>query len=390
MKNKNKIIFILAILVIVFLTVFGFEQNWWSCSQFEISSQKLSTKIAQLSSEKDEKDAKAENSSEEDFPVNPITGLPCQKINQRPFAVMLASDEIARPLSGISSADLIFEMPVISGGITRLMALYMCELPGEIGSIRSARHDFIPLAQGFDAIFVHWGGSHFALDKLNRKIIDNIDALKNPYAAFYRKRRIPRPHNGFSSGNRLISAAYKLGFRLENNFEGYPHYQNQKSKIKNQNDPRTTNQRFEFGTGNSKFKNDETKKRILTIGYPYPFNVEYKYDPETNFYSRWRGGRQEIDKINSKQVKVKNVVVMRARSRQIEGQYNDVDIEGEGDLEVYQLGKVIKGKWVKDKFNKKSKLYFLNELGEEIKFVPGKIWVEIVEPYQKVKYENEN
>jgi hypothetical protein len=222
------------------------------------------------------------------------------------------------------------------------------------------------LAQGFDAIFVHWGGSHFALDNLNKKIIDNIDALRNPYSAFYRQKGISSPHNGFSSGNKLINSTDKLGYRSENNFEGYPHFTgNQQPAISSQ-------------------------QLFVKIGYPYPFNIKYEYNPETNSYKRWRGNKPEIDKINSKQVEVKNVVVMRALSRQIEGQYNDVDIEGEGDLEVYQSGKIIKGKWKKDKADKKSKLYFLNEQGEEIKFVPGKIWVEIVEPHQMVKYENKN
>ncbi len=361
-KNK-KIILLLVFFIAISLIGVGFKQGWWKSSQFEVLSQNISTKI--VSSSEDNKKTKVNELPAENSPKNPITSLACQRASQRPFAVMMASDEIARPLSGISSADLVFEMPVVSGGITRLMAFYNCELPGEIGSIRSARHDFIPLAQGFGAIFVHWGGSHFALDKLNKKIIDNIDALRNPYSAFYRQKGISSPHNGFSSGSRLINSSDKLGYDLKNNFEGYPHLE-------------THN--LELGT----------EKKVLKIGYPYPFNIKYEYNPETNSYKRWRGNKPEIDKINSKQVEVKNVVVMKARSRQIEGQYNDVDIEGGGDLEVYQLGKIIKGKWKKDKADKKSKLYFLNEQGEEIKFVPGKIWVEIVEPYQVVKYENEN
>lgn len=358
-KNK-KIIFLLVFFIVISLIGIGFKQEWRKSSQFEIFSKEISTKIVS-SSENNEK-TKVNELPAENLPKNPITGLACQRANQRPFAVMMASDEIARPLSGISSADLVFEMPVVSGGITRLMAFYNCELPNEIGSIRSARHDFIPLAQGLDAIFVHWGGSHFALDKLNRKIIDNIDALRNPYSAFYRQKGIASPHNGFSSGNRLINSADKLGYDSENNFEGYPHYESRELEA-------------------------ESRKLSVKIGYPYPFNIKYEYNPETNSYKRWRGNKPEIDKINSKQVEVKNVVVMRAQSRQIEGQYNDVDIEGEGDLEVYRSGEIIKGKWRKNESDKKSKLYFLNEQGEEIKFVPGKIWVEIVEPYQKVIYD---
>lgn len=292
--------------------------------------------------------------------VSPISGLICENYQQRPIAVVLASDPISRPLAGISQADLVFEMPVITNDVTRMIAVYQCQSPKEIGSIRSARHDFIPLTMGLDAILVHWGGSHFALDKLDNGVMDNIDAMENPFNAFYQKRGIPQPHNGFSSMDRLLKSAAKLNYRLTNNFEGYPHQE----------------------------ENKGIWSKILKIGYASPYNVEYRYDSEINSYFRWRAGAKEIDKNNNQQVEAKVVVVMRAYSRQIEGpEYNDLDIEGRGDCQVYQNGEVINCTWKKDKSNQPSKLYFLDKNGEEIPFVPGQIWIEIVEPGQKVSWE---
>ena len=40
---------------------------------------------------------------------------------------------------------------------------------------------------------------------------------------------------------------------------------------------------------------------------------------------------------------------MYAKSRPLEGQYNDVDVEGVGDIVVYQNGGKIKGRLKKDK-----------------------------------------
>jgi len=298
--------------------------------------------------------------------ISPLSGLACQNYQRRPLAVVLAEDPVARPLSGISEADLVFEMPVITGSITRLIAFYVCDSSKEIGSLRSARHDFIPLAMGLDAILAHWGGSHFALDELNAGVMDNIDALKNPYNAFYQKRGIPQPHNGFTSMERLLNSANKLGYRLENNFEGYPFQKitNPKSQITNY-------------------------KQILKIEYSWPYNVEYQYNPDTNSYLRWRAGKPEIDKSNSKQIEAKNIVVMRAFSRQIEGpDYNDLDIEGTGKCQVYQNGTVIPCVWQKDASNPASKLYFLDKASDkEIPFVPGQTWIQIVEPGQEVSWE---
>jgi len=291
---------------------------------------------------------------------SPLSGLVCQNYQRRPLAVVLAEDPVTRPLAGLSQADLVLEMPVITNSITRMVALYVCQEPTEIGSLRSARHDFIPLALGLDAILVHWGGSHFALDKLDTGMMDNIDALKNPYNAFYQKQSIPQPHNGFTSMERLLNSAQKLGYRLENKFEGYPH-----------------------GQGESQ----EANRRVLRIGYSYPYNVSYQYEPATNSYLRYRTNLKEIDKDNNQQIAAKNVVVMRVVSKQIEGpDYNDLDLEGTGDCQVYQNGIVIDGTWQKSEKNPASKLKFLDEAGQEIPFIPGQIWIEMVEPYQDVTW----
>lgn len=294
---------------------------------------------------------------------SPISGLACVDANRRPFAIMISNDVVARPLSGLSEADLIFEMPVITGSITRLMAVFVCGNPTEIGSVRSARHDYIPLARGLDAIFAHWGGSHFALDKLDAGIMDNVDALKNPFNAFYRKSGVVSPHNGFSSLQRLLETAQKLNYRLEGKFGGYQHLSEKEI-----------------------FSVSQTAK-ILNIGFPGAFQVRYNYDPQTNSYLRFRGGAKEIDKNNGQQVIVKNVVIMRATSRQIEGQYNDVGIEGEGKATVYRNGEEITAIWRKDAADQTSKLYFYDGDGQEIKFVPGQIWIEVVEPNQTVSWQ---
>jgi len=251
--------------------------------------------------------------------ISPITGQECENYNRRPIAIMLATDPVTRPLSGISQADMVIEMPVITGSITRLMAIYGCETPEEIGSVRSARHDYIPLAMGLDAIYAHWGGSHFALDKLNAGIMDNIDAMKNPYNAYFQKSEIPMPHNGFTSSERLINAAEKLGYRLTNKFEGYPHLENSKSKLQMSNGR-------------------------LSIGYGGHFKVSYEYEKDENIYRRWRDNQREIDKNNGNQAEASVVIIMKTESRMIEPpDYNDVDVEGEGNAIIYQNGEEIKG-----------------------------------------------
>lgn len=354
--QKNKI-YTIAIITVLILSIalLSTSQNWIGGKNIRIESENNES-----TNDNEKNNSEEEDELEEEMKMNLINGVKCENAERRPFAVMLAGDLEAWPLSGISEADLVIEMPVVTGGITRYMAIYVCNNPVEIGSIRSSRHDFIPLAMGFDTIYAHWGGSHYALDKLNNKIMDNVNALYLDGSVFYRKPGLPKPHDGFTTIERLQEYSERMGYRLENNFDGYKFHEEE---------------------------NPSDKNGLLTVGYYSIYKVDYKYNAETNLYLRSKGDKEDIDKSDSGQITAKNVVIMFAASRQIEGQYNDLDIEGEGKAIVYQNGREIKGAWQKDKNNLKSKLYFYDESGEEIQFVPGKIWIQVVEPGQEVDWE---
>ena len=306
--------------------------------------------------------------------VSQITGLPCSNakngILPRPLGVMFAGDTVARPLSGIADADVVIEMPVITDSINRMLAIFQCNAVSEIGSVRSARDDFIPLAAGFDAIYGHWGGSHFALDKLNFGIINNIDALRNPYGAYFRKKGISSPHNGFTSWDRLYGAAQKLGYRLTTEFSGYPHLQ-------------------ESGADSPSFAEASAggqEPKVMKIGYPGQFRVEWRYDATAKTFLRFRGGTPELDRNTKKQVRAGTVAVMRTTSRQIEGQYNTVKVIGEGPASIFRFGQEVQGKWQKAESPQSSPLRFIGENGVDIEFAPGVVWIEIVQTNTKVEF----
>jgi len=350
MRKKYRVAILKAVFIMAF--VLGLFLIWEKRSTFKI--------VPAQTGPVNEEEKTVEQSN---GPKSPISGLACENGQRRPLAIMLGGDAVARPLSGISEADLVFEMQVIEGSITRLMAVFVCATPGQIGAVRSARDDFIPLALGLDAIYAHWGGSHFALDLLKTGIADNIDALPNPYSAFYRQSGIVAPHNGFTSISRLLYAAKNLNYRTGGKFLGYPHL------------------------SDTEISSHGQEKKVLRISYIMPFNIGYEYSPEKNSYLRFRGGTKEIDKNTGAQVEAKNVVIMRAVSEPLEGQYNKVHVEGDGKAEFYLNGQVKNGTWKKDKNDPNSKLYFYDEKGQEIKFVPGSIWIEIADPGMAVTYQ---
>ncbi|MEP7162848.1 MAG: DUF3048 domain-containing protein [Candidatus Moraniibacteriota bacterium] len=308
--------------------------------------------------------------------ISAIAGLPCENRNRRPVAVMQPADVSARPAAGFSDADMVVEMPVITAIITRLMAVYQCNTPDDVGSMRSSRHDFIHLAKGLDAIYVSWGGSHFAKEKLDEGVIDNMncnnDGGKSAAQYCYRKQATGTMHGvdtGYAKFEKLLEGAKDFGYRMENKFSGYPH--REEAPI----DQRPTGGH-------------------VRIGYPGPYEAEYFYDKETNTWKRTWGNVAATDRNNGNRIAPKNIAVIFSKSEQIEGQYNNMqlgdpwyDQSDSGDAYYFMDGRQIRGTWKKDKSNIASKLTFYDESGAEVKFIPGQIWVNVVEPGTAFKWE---
>lgn len=341
-------------------------------------------------------------------PVSPISGVACENWNKRPFAVMQPVDRQARPVAGFSQADMVFEMPNPAEGIftTRLLGVYLCEIPDEIGAMRSARHDYISIAKGLDAVFIGWGGSAFAIKKLNDGVIDNIDCngqggKKAPQCCFRKEATglMRGEDTGFAKGAKLLECAREFGYRMESKFAGYLHGEDVSMDAR--------------PTGGH-----------LRVGYPGIMEAEYDYDRESNSYLRTWGNEPDNDRNNGKRIAPKNIVVMTAENEQImanvdytargvqdpwegleewekvgpkniSGRYNNLqlgdpwfDTKESGSARYFMNGKEYKGTWEKSKSSAESKLFFYDESGNEIKFVPGQIWVEVVIPEQAVEWQS--
>jgi hypothetical protein len=286
--------------------------------------------------------------------TGPLTGLPCADATRRPIAVMLASDAEARPLSGLVAADMVFEMPVTPDGITRMMAVYQCHEPKEIGSIRSARSDFIPLVQGLNAVYAHWGGERDALVLLNEGITDNVDALKYEGSTFYRKRGIPRPHNGFTTLELVRERADALDYAASASISPYP-----RAKAKPE-------------------RNLGTIASEVSVPWRQDMDVVFLYDPSSNRYLRSRAGTPEIDADTGAQIGASVVVVMKTDARTLYDQYLAVRTVGSGDAAIYQDGRRATARW--NKRSPTDTLTFTDASGKPLALTPGPIWVLVDAP----------
>src|SRR5690242_5691418 len=121
---------------------------------------------------------------------------------RHPIAVMIDDLRPARPQSGLSQADIVWQAPA-EGGIPRYMAIFQTELPKDIGPVRSSRYYYITWAAEWRAIYTHAGGSPQALATLrakgNGQYVYNLDAFRRP-AAFRRIHTRLAPHNLYTTG----------------------------------------------------------------------------------------------------------------------------------------------------------------------------------------------
>lgn len=152
--------------------------------------------------------------------ANPLTGeygFDEEQLGVRPIAIMVNNAPPARPQWGLCSADIVFE-GLVEGGATRMMWVYadVNDIP-KVGSIRSARHDFVELAEGLDAQFVHWGGSDLAYSAMRSRDVDNIDGIRYEGKYFLRdqSRNVSSEHRGYTTGEKIAQAISDLDRRTE-------------------------------------------------------------------------------------------------------------------------------------------------------------------------------
>lgn len=281
--------------------------------------------------------------------------------SKRPLAVMFPSDLITRPLSGISEADIYFEMPVTENGVTRMMAVYYCNEPEEIGSVRSARKEFIPLAGAFDAIYAHWGGEKNALEQLDKKVLDNIDALKYEDIYYFRKKGVKMPHNGFTSYELLSKAG-----------DDFKYSQDSGLKIESSALKKVKQITRDILTV------DQPQNHTLPVLYADPFDVSWTYDEKENKYLRFRAQTPEIDKNNNEQVKVDKIIVLKITWSPVNILYIDVKVTGSGKAVIYENGQVFKGTWEKSNESIKAPLIIKYEDGKPVELLPGKTWIHYI------------
>ncbi len=319
---------------------------------------------------------------------------------RRPLLVMIENHKNARPQSGLSRADVVYEA-IAEGGITRFMGVYYCraalpaEKPYDVGPVRSARTYFLDWASEYSRypLYNHVGGAHCsplpgggcatypkaqALEQIDQYgwLDSSNHSDMNQFALSYKQcRREPKrtgesravEHTMYCDTDSLWKLADKRGLSGwdKENFTAW------KFKDDDSGQVGAGKIGFDFWDG---FKN---------------YHVTWSYDAQSSSYSRENGGVAHLDFLTNKPLKAKVVVVQFVKETGPVDPLKHMLYQtvGEGKALVFQDGGVTKGTWEKAKRTARTRFY--DSKGKEIKFNRGKIWIEALPRGNKVNYESQ-
>ena len=311
--------------------------------------------------------------------VNTLTGkkdLSDSAIGGRPIAIMVENTPEARPQWGLATPDIVLE-GLAEGGITRMMWIYADaeDIPEKVGPVRSARHDYVEIAKGMNAIFAHWGGSDasnykkkgnftLAYETIANLDVDNLDATKSAGSYFFRDttRNVSSEHRGCTSGKNLINAISKFGFTTKQTVENWEPF--------NVSQEGATNI-----WGDTSVTGDCSE---ISVTFSSSYVHTFKYDKETKKYTNYLNGKAMTDGNDGKEMAVENVIVMYTPVSTLNTgkghQEWNMEVRGEGFYVSGGIGQKIN--WAKNSKTGALKFYSMN--GQELVVTSGQSWIGVV------------
>lgn len=292
---------------------------------------------------------------------NFYNGLECteEEDDDSAFMVIVENSEAARPQSGLSYADILYETSA-EGGIPRFLALFSSDFPTAIGPVRSVRPYFIDIVREFNLPFAHCGGSVEALNTIGSdpSLISLNEINKGSY--FWRDSSKAAPHNLYTSSDNIKK------YIADNNIKVV------KSKQYS----------YDENYFNSTNLNSANKINLI-INKSYSTSYEFK----DNLYYKTMNSKPAIDKLNNTQLCFSNIVIEKTPISLLnDNSHLNIPLIGSGDGFVFSKGKMIEVKWNRNSKDSKTELTDVN--GNEVFLSPGKTMWNIIDTKSKIEIIN--
>ncbi len=300
-----------------------------------------------------------------------FTGIPIYKsfLNKRPVAVVINNLPKALPQSGISQADIIYEV-LVEGDITRLVAVFQDYNSGKIGPVRSTREYFADFALDNSAILVHHGGSETGKAAIKNYSVNNLDGMQLEGKTFWRdpermKQSGMYEHSSYTDTQRLNAAIAQYKYADTINEEP----------------------RFLFYDKLTELNNSESANTVR-VTYSASQNGVFEYDKSTGLYLRYQGKGSDVhvDEETGKQLSVANVIVQLVSMKIVDNEgRRSLTLVSEGKGYLATAGTVVPITWKKGSHKAPTEWYF--EDGTPITLNKGKTWINVFQSNGKVSFE---
>lgn len=280
----------------------------------------------------------------------------------RPFAISINNVYPATTVQrGLNKAFLIYEIPV-EGGQTRLLAFFKdVEEDLQVGTVRSARHNMLDYCFESDAIFVHFGGSDWAISQISSTGIDDINGMYD--SPFWREnpKNLATEHTAYTSTLKLLEYARDTkGFNMEADSA-------EDTLVFNYNVSDVDLSGVEGALPATNVK--------VTIGGAQ--TTTFSYDQTTKEYTRANNGTTASDYGTGESFTAKNIIVQNISYGYMSDNYClDIYTTGSGTGYYITNGSAIPINWSKaDRYSKT--VYTNAATGEEIELSDGRTYVEL-------------
>jgi len=273
--------------------------------------------------------------------------------NRPALAIKVENLPAARPQTGLSWADVVFEEPV-EAGITRFIAVYQCSDASRVEPVRSARlTDPDILVQFGEPLFGYAGGVPEVIQKIHRMgLVDLSDSSNAAARAYRRDPARTAPHDLYTSTQGLYHAV-----SMEGRFAPDPV--------------------FTYSEGRP---SDARSVAEVHLPFSQYSDVYWRWSSSRKAWLRWHGvvPHQLSD---GTQVSATNVVIQMVRVKNTD--IKDVNgvpspevvAIGSGKCYVLRNGRMVTGTWKRPDLGSITKYYGPD--GEEIPLMRGNTWVEL-------------
>lgn len=314
---------------------------------------------------------------------------------RRPLFVMIENHPDARPQSGMSRADVVFEA-VAEGGVTRFGALFYCAAQIQdltLAPVRSARTYFVDWASGFNLpMYVHVGGANVsgptdALGQISQygwSLENDINQFSVGYPSFVRDYNRVEGKD-LATEHTMVTTTEKLwAVALDREWTNMSPDQVINRRVVPGSDWKAGFEPWTFEENPPQAGSTTRVSYDFWSGYG-EYSVEWNYDSSKDAYLRKIGGQDDIDLNNGEQIAAKNVVVLFTTEK---GPINEkkhmiYTTTGTGEALIFKHGVAVKATWSKK--TRTDELQFLVS-GKPVEMARGLTWISVVSTTNEVDY----